>query len=62
MCNVSCVTSHLYDLKKYIILQIGEASRWRVCYQRGQPRLVYYFQIGKMIYYADKTDLLLPKF
>ena len=23
------------------IIQSGEASRWRVCYQRGLPRLVY---------------------
>ena len=33
-CHVSHVTFFLF------FLQSGEAYRWRVCYQRGLPRLV----------------------
>ena len=35
MCQVSRVTCHIF------FLQIGEASRGRVFYQQGLPRLVY---------------------
>ena len=31
---------YFFNVKK--IGQSGGASRWRVCYQRGLPRLVYY--------------------
>ena len=34
----------LKKLKKYTLEEIGQnggASRWRVCYQRGLPRLTY---------------------
>ena len=34
-CHMSCVTCHIF-----FFLQSGEAYLWRVCYQRGQPRLV----------------------
>ena len=34
---MSGVTCHLF----FFFLQIGEARRWRVCYQRGRPRLVF---------------------
>ena len=37
-CHVSHVTCHMYLKKK--IGQSGEAYRWRVCNQRGLPRLV----------------------
>ena len=37
-CHVSPVTCHV-SFKK--IGQSGGASRWRVCYQRGLPRLVF---------------------
>ena len=55
MCHVSWVTCHLshvtcpkfftniFYAKKYPLEEIeqnGGASRWRVCYQRGLPRLV----------------------
>ena len=52
MCHMSHVTCHVSPVKKYIfhfsfliILQkkngkSGGARRWRVCYQRGLPRLV----------------------
>ena len=51
-CQVSCVTFFYF-----FVWQSGEASRWRVCYQRGLPRLVYitfgiqnvYFITGKAI-------------
>ena len=29
-------------LKYYFFLQWGEASVWRVCYQQGLPRQVYF--------------------
>ena len=47
MCHVSCVTCHMSRVTCsffYIIIfffgPIGGASQWRVCYQRGVPRLV----------------------
>ena len=40
MCHMSHVTCHMYFL--FFFGQSGEAYRWRVCYQRGQPRLVLY--------------------
>ena len=47
-CHMSCVTCHmsqfffLFYLFIYLFFgQSGEASRWRVCYQRGLPRLVF---------------------
>ena len=47
-CHMSPVTCHLSKISKYQksffslkkIEQSGGASRWRVCYQRGLPRLV----------------------
>ena len=38
-CHVSCVTCHISHV--IFLLQIGAASRWRVCYQQGLPRLVF---------------------
>ena len=40
-CHVSHVTCHINFnlLFIYFFGQSGEASRWRVCYQRGLPRL-----------------------
>ena len=37
----SRVTAILLNARIFPIGQSGEASRWRVCYQRGLPRLVY---------------------
>ena len=37
-CHVLCVTCHVFLL--LFFGQSGEAYRWRVCYQRGLPRLV----------------------
>ena len=43
-CHVSPVTCHLSHVRFFFILKktllSGGASRWRVCYQRGLPRLV----------------------
>ena len=36
MCHMSSVTCHIY-----FFWQSGEAYRWRVCFQRGLPRLVF---------------------
>ena len=50
MCHVSCVTCHVSRVTCHMSLffffffffgQSGEAYRWRVCYQRGLPRLVF---------------------
>ena len=47
-CNVSRVTCHVSNVTCHFFFfffgQSGEAYRWRVCYQRGLPRLVL-FQI-----------------
>ena len=43
MCHVSRVTCHMSILFFYFTKKIGQsdgASWWRVCYQRGLPRLV----------------------
>ena len=37
--HVSHVTCHIHLF--FSFLQAGEASQWRVCYQRGLPRLVF---------------------
>ena len=37
-CHMSRVTCHFFF--SFLFWQSGEAYRWRVCYQRGQPRLV----------------------
>ena len=50
MAHVACHMSHVTCQLKFSItkknkLKIGQrggASRWRVCYQRGLPRLVIY--------------------
>ena len=39
MCHVSRVTCHMSHIYIFF-LQSGEISRWRLCYQRGLPRLV----------------------
>ena len=56
MCHVSRVTCHMSKKKLYFnffflehkkIGQSGGASRWRVFYQRGLPRLVS-FSVGQL--------------
>ena len=42
MCHVLHVMSHMSHFF-FFLGQLGEVYRWRVCYQRGLPRLVYLF-------------------
>ena len=44
MCHMSRVTSHMFFCFCFFG-QSGEAYRWRVCYQRGLPRLVSFILI-----------------
>ena len=51
-CHVSHVMCHMSQLFNLIFFffflgQSGEAYQWRVCYQRGLPRLVLSDKIGK---------------
>ena len=43
-CHMSCVTCHMSQFLIFFFFfgQIGEAYRWRVRYQRGLPRLVFW--------------------
>ena len=49
MSRVRCQVSLFFF---FFFGQGGEAYRWRVCYQRGLPRLVYY-QLGIFTYVVD---------
>ena len=42
-CHMSCVMCHLLPVMFFLFFfgQSGGASRWRVCYQQGLPRLVF---------------------
>ena len=44
-CPLSRVRCHLSRVRRVFFGQSGGASRWRVCYQRGLPRLVLYILI-----------------
>ena len=46
-CHMSCVTCHMSFFSFFF--QSGQASQWKVCYQRGLPRLVFNPQM-KMTY------------
>ena len=62
-CHVSCVTCHMshvifffFYVKK--IGQSGGASRWRVCYQRGLPRLVSKYLVGlTIVIFSDISQI-----
>ena len=41
MSRVTCHVSHVTYQLLFFFGQSGEARRWRVCYQRGLPRLVF---------------------
>ena len=52
MSHVTCPVSHVNLFFIFFLGQSGAAYRWRVCYQRGLPRLVYNlndFMIKKLI-------------
>ena len=61
-CHMSCVTCIIYFLLLFFG-QSGEASRWRVCYQRGLPRLVlklwqvYLFTCEQKIIYNFRNQI-----
>ena len=40
MSRVACQVSQVIIILIFFFGQSGEAYRWRVCYQRGLPRLV----------------------
>ena len=49
MCHMSCVTCHMSHVRCHMsgvtcFRKSGGGSRWRVCYHRGLPRLVYLIQ------------------
>ena len=60
-CHMSYVTSHVSHVTChmsffiYFLLQSGEASRCRVCYQQGRPCLV--LTLAAIFYTAITTDL-----
>ena len=47
ICHVSCVTCHMSRFRCHMsdfFLQNGGDSRWKVCYQRGLPCVVFYIE------------------
>ena len=70
-CGVSRVTCHMshntchMSLVKYVFFFLflsGEAYRWRVCYQRGLPRLVLVLLVNFWVFIKDKFLLRLDIF
>ena len=56
ICHKSCVTCHMsHVLFHLFLLQSGEASWCRVCYQQGRPCLV--LTLAAIFYTAITTDL-----
>ena len=55
MSRVTCHMSHVICLLFLLLFgQSGEAYRWRVCYQRGLPRLVFFlFRIGFKSFFSS---------
>ena len=61
-CHVSHVTLQMSRVKCHMS-QSGEAYRWRVCYQRGLPRLVFIASsIGSQIICYHKFITILLQF
>ena len=46
MCHISCVICTFSHFLLNFFGQSFEASRWRVCYQRGLLRLVFFYHIS----------------
>ena len=62
MCHVSRITCHMSHVIFFIFLyfffgQSGESYLWRVCYQRGLPRLVFFFKYK--LSYQTLTDIVM---
>ena len=53
-CHVSHVTCHFFS--PFFFGQSGEAYRWRVCYQRGLPRLVFFIILMYSLAYRKLLD------
>ena len=68
MCHVSRVTCHMSKKKLHFFFlrkkngQSGGASRWRVCYQRGLPRLVYLLTNSITVLLLSLSNAPTPKF
>ena len=71
MCHVSHVTCHVlggtchifsYFASSVSVGQNGEASRWKVCYQRGLPRQVFSERGGTPVLIVPEVDKKLHKF
>ena len=58
MSGVTCQVSHV-RCNFFFLFQIGEASRWRVCYQRGLPRLILYSRNIKTVAYVSLQTIIL---
>ena len=54
MCHVSHVTCHIFFF--FFFGRNGEAYRWRVCYQRGLPRLVFNGFPNQSIRWTNKVN------
>ena len=58
MCHLSPATCHLSHAYFFLNGQSGGASWWRVCYQRGLPRLVLVFTPSSVKFFSP--SLILP--
>ena len=65
MSGVTCPVSCVFFSSSFFSGQIGGATRWRVYYQRGLPRLVSYTYTypytqlqTKCLMYRDPSDML----
>ena len=57
-CHVSRVTCHMsHVFFCFFFWQSGEAYRWRVCYQRGLPRLVSHHSHITLFPFACKSSV-----
>ena len=56
MSRVTCYVSHVACHMSHVIFffgQSGEAYQWRVCYQRGLPRLIYTLIAYSLLHFTD---------
>ena len=69
MCHMWHVTCHLFHVMCqmyfyfFFLPQIGGTSWWSVCYQRGRPRLIFYWNLGpevRIIFYWP-VELKIPQ-
>ena len=63
-CLVSCVIIFFFSLFFFFFTQIGGAGRWRICYQRGLPRLVFlllFMHLVLIILFQNNALILLQQ-